>query len=137
MYCGELQPFFEKRSALRVKPESIRLDLQGVEERRFENCYAAVLHYYKENGNMNVPVTYVDDNGIALGRWLKKYAQEKQRQSLPICKKIILSDWRKLELYPTEHEIYLRGNVMKPFDKKVWLATPTMHGDEMKYVQQA
>ena len=26
---------------------------------------------------------------------------------------------------------------MKPFDKKVWLATPTMHGDEMKYVQQA
>ena len=26
---------------------------------------------------------------------------------------------------------------MKRFDKKVWLATPTMHGDEMKYVQQA
>lgn len=26
---------------------------------------------------------------------------------------------------------------MKPFDKKVWLATPTMHGDELKYVQQA
>ncbi len=26
---------------------------------------------------------------------------------------------------------------MKPFDKKVWLATPTMHGEEMKYVQQA
>ena len=26
---------------------------------------------------------------------------------------------------------------MKKFDKKVWLATPTMHGDEMKYVQQA
>lgn len=26
---------------------------------------------------------------------------------------------------------------MKRFDKKVWLATPTMHGEEMKYVQQA
>lgn len=25
----------------------------------------------------------------------------------------------------------------KPFDTKVWLATPTMHGDEMKYMQQA
>lgn len=23
------------------------------------------------------------------------------------------------------------------FEKKVWLATPTMHGDEMQYVQQA
>lgn len=26
---------------------------------------------------------------------------------------------------------------IKAFDKKVWLATPTMHGDEMKYIQQA
>ena len=26
---------------------------------------------------------------------------------------------------------------IKPFEKKIWLATPTMHGDEMKYVQQA
>lgn len=26
---------------------------------------------------------------------------------------------------------------MKKFDKKIWLATPTMHGDEMKYIQQA
>ncbi|MBQ8905058.1 MAG: DegT/DnrJ/EryC1/StrS family aminotransferase [Ruminococcus sp.] len=25
----------------------------------------------------------------------------------------------------------------KPFEKKVWLATPTMHGDEMKYVMEA
>ena len=26
---------------------------------------------------------------------------------------------------------------IKPFEKKVWLATPTMHGDEMKYVHTA
>ncbi len=26
---------------------------------------------------------------------------------------------------------------MEPFEKRVWLATPTMHGEEMKYVQQA
>lgn len=25
----------------------------------------------------------------------------------------------------------------KPFEKKVWLATPTMHGEEMKYVKEA
>lgn len=25
----------------------------------------------------------------------------------------------------------------KPFDKKVWLATPTMHGEELKYMQDA
>ncbi len=26
---------------------------------------------------------------------------------------------------------------MEKFENKVWLATPTMHGDEMKYIQQA
>ena len=26
---------------------------------------------------------------------------------------------------------------LKPFEKKVWLATPTMHGDELKYVTEA
>ena len=26
---------------------------------------------------------------------------------------------------------------MKPFEKKVWLATPTMHGEEMKYITEA
>ena len=26
---------------------------------------------------------------------------------------------------------------MKPFDKKVWLSTPTMHGEELEYVTQA
>ncbi len=26
---------------------------------------------------------------------------------------------------------------IKPFEKKVWLATPTMHGDELKYVTEA
>ena len=26
---------------------------------------------------------------------------------------------------------------IKPFEKKVWLSTPTMHGDELKYVTQA
>ena len=26
---------------------------------------------------------------------------------------------------------------IKPFEKKVWLSTPTMHGDELKYVTEA
>ena len=25
----------------------------------------------------------------------------------------------------------------KPFDHKIWLASPTMHGEEIKYVQEA
>jgi dTDP-4-amino-4,6-dideoxygalactose transaminase len=26
---------------------------------------------------------------------------------------------------------------IKPFDKKIWLSSPTMHGDEIKYIQEA
>ena len=26
---------------------------------------------------------------------------------------------------------------IKPFEKKVWLSAPTMHGDEIKYVEEA
>ena len=26
---------------------------------------------------------------------------------------------------------------LEPFEQKVWLATPTMHGDEMKYITKA
>ena len=33
--------------------------------------------------------------------------------------------------------MYVRRKDIKPFDKKVWLASPTMHGDELKYITEA
>lgn len=32
---------------------------------------------------------------------------------------------------------YRPDNNIKPFEKKIWLASPTMHGDELKYMQDA
>ena len=32
---------------------------------------------------------------------------------------------------------FVNDGRFKPFDKKVWLASPTMHGDEMQYVKEA
>lgn len=32
---------------------------------------------------------------------------------------------------------YIKNNLIKPFEKKVWLSSPTMHGEEIKYVQDA
>lgn len=34
-------------------------------------------------------------------------------------------------------DMYVRRKDIKPFDKKVWLASPTMHGDELKYITEA
>ena len=30
-----------------------------------------------------------------------------------------------------------KGTDIKPFSSKVWLASPTMHGEELKYVKEA
>ena len=32
---------------------------------------------------------------------------------------------------------FKKNNDIKPFEKKIWLASPTMHGDELKYMQEA
>ena len=33
--------------------------------------------------------------------------------------------------------MYNKSNVIKPFTNKLWLASPTMHGEELKYMQEA
>ena len=33
--------------------------------------------------------------------------------------------------------MFNKSNSFKPFDKKIWLASPTMHGEELKYMQEA
>lgn len=42
---------------------------------------------------------------------------------------------RKTEIKWIQEQARFRG--IEPFEKKVWLASPTMHGDEMDYVQEA
>ena len=31
----------------------------------------------------------------------------------------------------------MKTKLFTPFEKKVWLASPTMHGEELKYVTEA
>lgn len=33
--------------------------------------------------------------------------------------------------------MFIKDNSIKPFEKKLWLSSPTMHGPEIKYVQEA
>lgn len=33
--------------------------------------------------------------------------------------------------------MFIKNNMIQPFQRKVWLASPTMHGEEMKYVLEA
>ena len=33
--------------------------------------------------------------------------------------------------------MYIRKDDIKPFENRIWLASPTMHGDELKYMMEA
>ena len=36
----------------------------------WEEIFSAALRYHRENGDLNVPANYVDDEGISLGQWI-------------------------------------------------------------------
>ncbi len=73
----------EKKAAGTLTQEQIdRLDAIGMDwlspqarlwETRFEICRA----YYEEHGNLDMPTTYVTDNGMQLGLWLWRIKKEK------------------------------------------------------------
>lgn len=33
--------------------------------------------------------------------------------------------------------MFKEADIIKPFKNKIWLSSPTMHGDELKYVTEA
>ena len=33
--------------------------------------------------------------------------------------------------------MFIRKDDIKPFENKIWLASPTMHGDELRYITEA
>ena len=44
---------------------------------KWEKGYSCALAYYETFGNLNVPTTYVDATGFALGRWVKRHKQRR------------------------------------------------------------
>ena len=47
----------------------------------WERNFAAALAYHREHGNIDVPVDYVDSNGIRLGAWLSTMRQAKKNEN--------------------------------------------------------
>ncbi len=56
--------------------EEVPIDWLFPVERKWETTFAAAERYFRLNGNLQVPVTYVDDNGVWLGRWVRQMHDE-------------------------------------------------------------
>ncbi len=52
--------------------ESVPIDWLFPAERTWENYYAAAERYYRQNDDLDVPATYMDENGLRLGRWVRQ-----------------------------------------------------------------
>ena len=98
----------------------------------FEKNYAALLDYYRENGNADVPSYYVTADGLALGRWIRyqidvgeKLPEKKKEKLLALGVSFEKTDaWEEkfalLKQYYAEH-----GDLKTPANyvvNRFWLA---------------
>lgn len=56
----------------------------------FERNYLSAFEYYEKHGNLNVPVDYVDQDGIKLGSWLARLRTSKNRGRLNLSDKQVV-----------------------------------------------
>ncbi len=69
------------------KEQQERLEMIGMVwenkyELRWNISYDAACKYYKENGNLNVPTSYKTNDGISLGRWVRKQREKHKSGTL-------------------------------------------------------
>lgn len=43
----------------------------------WEKGYSRAVAFYQIHGNLNVPTTYIDESGFALGRWIKRHKERR------------------------------------------------------------
>ncbi len=99
--------------------------------RAWEHGYACAQIYYAAHGNLDVPTMYMDTNGYALGRWISRQRETRNRLSCERVDKLnaLGMIWEKNGLWETRYalvkEYYEKhGNLKIPADYVVngmWL----------------
>ena len=57
--------------------ESIGMSWQDFYAKQWEYGYSRAQQYFREHGDLNVPTTYVDEEGFALGRWVRRHHEKR------------------------------------------------------------
>lgn len=74
----------QKRKGVLPDSKAERLNAIGMDwlspaARRWETYFKACEKYYRTHGNLNINTVYQDENGLRIGRWLKKMAGNKPK----------------------------------------------------------
>lgn len=116
-----------------AKLDSIGMIWKNKFEVAWENGYNALLSYFNEHGNVDVPFTYVTPNGYKLGAWVSDRREKGKRKHTLARQKQLDSlgfVWEKPDPWETRYklaETYYgkHGNLNIPSNYKangVWLA---------------
>lgn len=68
VYAGEQYGSLDETKIKKLK--AIGMVWDSVRDQTWERNFSAAQEYFRANGNLHVPVDYVNDNGVKLGTWL-------------------------------------------------------------------
>ena len=73
----------ERKQSDLTKEQILRLSeigmiWEGKHHATWEKSYAIAYKYYKEHGNLDVPVSYITEDGFQLGRWVRRQRETYQ-----------------------------------------------------------
>lgn len=57
--------------------DAIGMSWQDAQDNQWEYGYSRAQLYHAAHGNLNVPTTYVDEEGFALGRWVRRHNEKR------------------------------------------------------------
>ena len=68
VYNGEMYGALDERRIKKL--ESIGMVWSSVRDISWQRYYASAKRYYEANGDLKVPIQYVDEDGLKLGTWI-------------------------------------------------------------------
>ena len=95
-YGGLNEDQVERLALLDIRP-------QNKYDQLWDRYYEEAEQYYQQHGNLNIPVSYKTNNGLALGRWISKQRcndtismiRKQRLENIGIKQKNKYNEWRK------------------------------------------
>ncbi len=96
------------------KLEALGVDWANRNDRKWQTAYEAAVKYHAAHGNLDVPIEYIDEDGILLGKWVsrQRYAwQNPERSSARVTpeRKALLDElgmnWEKTDSWQPRYEL--------------------------------
>ena len=109
--------------------DELGMEWEGRHSSAWDKAYAAACQYKKVHGNLNIPVAYKTDDGIALGRWIRRQSAAKLTGSRKAKLDAIGMVWKKEDPWLKKFQLLKsfydkHGHIKMPADyvvEGVWL----------------